>query len=181
MVESTTQTERQLWWRQVISILVAPVTMTLVIPISIVGIVGLRPPHLDSAERIVLSSFGGVMIVVGLGLWIWTVGLFHRVGRGTLGVGKLMGEPVHLVVHGPYRQVRNPMITGVVCILLGEAAFTGSGGLLVWAATFFVVLAGFIRFWEEPHLEKRYGSEYVEYRRNVPAWIPRLSAWTPSS
>jgi protein-S-isoprenylcysteine O-methyltransferase Ste14 len=154
--------------------------MTLVIPISIVGATGLRAVDLGSAARIALTGFGGVMIVVGLSLLIWTVNLFNRVGRGTLGVGKLMAEPVHLVVRGPYRHVRNPMITGVVCILLGEAAITGSGALLVWALTFFVVLAVVIRCWEQPHLEKRFGSEYVEYRRNVPAWIPRHSAWNPS-
>ncbi len=69
------------------------------------------------------------------------------------------------------------MITGVVCILLGEAAITASGWLLLWSAIFFGVLAVFIRCWEEPHLKKRYGNEYIEYRRNVPSWIPRLSAW----
>jgi protein-S-isoprenylcysteine O-methyltransferase Ste14 len=37
-----------------------------------------------------------------------------------------------------------------------------------------------IPFWEEPHLVGRYGDEYVEYRRNVPRWIPRISAWDPS-
>jgi len=180
MAEATTQTDRRLWWRHLISFLVAPVTMTLLIPLSIVGTAGLHAPELSSAERIALTSLGSVMIVVGLSLLIWTVSLFDRVGRGTLGVGKLMGEPVHLVVRGPYRHVRNPMITGVVCILLGEAAITGSGGLLVWAATFFLVLAVFIRYWEQPHLEKRYGNEYVEYRHNVPAWIPRRSAWNPN-
>ena len=119
------------------------------------------------------------MMVVGLCLLVWTVALFDRVGRGTLGVGKLLGEPVHLVVRGPYRHVRNPMITGVVCILLGGAAITESTWLLLWSVTFFGVLAVFIRWWEEPHLKERFGRPYVEYWRNVPRWIPRLSAWNP--
>jgi protein-S-isoprenylcysteine O-methyltransferase Ste14 len=107
--------------------------------------------------------------------------LFDREGKGTLGVGKVLGEPVHLVVQGPYRHVRNPMISGVLAILLGEAAVAVSGWLLGWFAIFFVCLATFIRFWEEPHLAARYGSDYVNYRQNVPAWIPRISAWTPSA
>jgi protein-S-isoprenylcysteine O-methyltransferase Ste14 len=37
-----------------------------------------------------------------------------------------------------------------------------------------------IRFWEEPHLAQRYGSEYLDYRQNVPRWIPRISAWAPA-
>lgn len=81
-----------------------------------------------------------------------------------------MAEPVHLVVRCPYRRVRNPMITGVLCILLGEAALTASGSLLVWFVIFFTFQATAIRFWEEPHLGERYGREYVNFRRNVPAW-----------
>ena len=51
------------------------------------------------------------------------------------------------------------------------------GWLLLWAAIFFAFLATVIRFWEEPHLVQRFGSEYVDYRHNVPGWIPRISAW----
>jgi protein-S-isoprenylcysteine O-methyltransferase Ste14 len=112
---------------------------------------------------------------------VWTVRLFNRVGKGTLGVGKVMGEPVNLVVRGPYRHVRNPMISGVLAILLGEAALAASGGLLLWFAIFLTFQLIAIRFWEEPHLAQRYGSDYLIYRQNVPRWIPRVSAWTPSA
>jgi protein-S-isoprenylcysteine O-methyltransferase Ste14 len=169
--------ERQLWWRHLISVLIAPVTMTLVIPALIVTAAGVRVPDLSSGASIGLATLGGLLIAGGLGMLIWTVTLFDRVGKGTLGVGRVLGEPVHLVVRGPYRHVRNPMISGVVCILLGEAAIAASGWLLLWAATFFTILATFIRFWEEPHLVKRYGSECVHFRSNVPGWIPRISAW----
>jgi len=167
----TNTRRRQLWWRHLLSVLLAPVMMTLVIPALIVASTrpALGPPW--------LVAIGGLLIALGLVLMVWTVTLFDRVGKGTLGVGDVLGEPVNLVVRGPYRHVRNPMITGVLCILLGEAAIAASGWLLGWFAIFFAVLATFIRFWEEPHLASRYGREYVDYRRNVPAWIPRISAW----
>ena len=154
--------ERRLWWRQLISILLFPVTMTLVIPALIVIAADVRMPDLTSPAMIGLVTIGGLLIVGGLGLMVWTVTLFDRVGKGTLGVGTVMGEPVHLVVRGPYRHVRNPMITGVLCILLGEAAATASGWLLGWFAIFLTFQLTAIRFWEEPHLVKRYGSEYVD-------------------
>ena len=72
------------------------------------------------------------------------------------------------------------MITGVLVILLGEAAIAASGWLLLWFAIFFVMLTTVIQVWEEPHLARRFGDEYVSYRRNVPRWIPRLSAWDPT-
>jgi protein-S-isoprenylcysteine O-methyltransferase Ste14 len=179
MADVIQATRRRLWWRHLLSFLIAPVVMTVVIPLSIADST-VRAPDLTSPARVGLAIIGGLLIVVGLGLFVWTNTLFDRTGKGTLGIGKLLGEPVHLVVRGPYRHVRNPMITGVVCILLAEAAITAAAPLLLWAVAFFAVVAVFIRGWEEPHLKKRYGDEYVEYRRNVPAWIPRLSAWNPS-
>jgi protein-S-isoprenylcysteine O-methyltransferase Ste14 len=173
-------TQRRLWWRHLLSFLIAPVVMTLLIPLSIADSAGVRAPDLTSPARIGPAIIGGLLIVAGLGLFVWTNALFDRTGKGTLGIGKLLGEPVHLVVRGPYRHVRNPMITGVVCILLGEAAITASAWLLLWAVAFFAVSAVFIRGWEEPHLKRRYGDAYVEYQHNVPGWVPRLSAWNPS-
>lgn len=169
--------ERRLWWRHLLSILVAPVTMTLVIPALIVVAAGVRAPDLSSPATVAMVITGGLLIAGGLSLMVWTMVLFDRIGKGTLGVGNVLGEPVHLVVDGPYRHVRNPMITGVLCVLLGEATIAASGWLLGWFAIFFALLATSIRFWEEPHLAQRYGAEYVEYRRNVPRWIPRISAW----
>lgn len=172
---------RRLWWRHVMSFLLFPVTMTLVIPALIVLAADVRLPDFDSVPLVLLAASGGLLIVGGLSLLVWTVVLFDRVGEGTLGLGEVMGEPVHLVVRGPYRHVRNPMISGVLCILLGEAAVAASGWLLAWFAIFVAFQAIAIRFWEEPHLVRRFGGEYLDYRQNVPRWIPRLSAWRPNS
>jgi protein-S-isoprenylcysteine O-methyltransferase Ste14 len=162
------------------SVLLFPATMTLVIPALIVLPAGVRGPQLGTALTFGLVTVGCLLIAAGLGMMIWTVVLFDRVGKGTLGLGPVMGEPVHLVVRGPYRHVRNPMITGVLCILLGEAAVTTSAALLGWFAIFLAFQLTVIPFWEEPHLVKRYGKEYVDFRRNVPRWIPRISAWDPT-
>jgi protein-S-isoprenylcysteine O-methyltransferase Ste14 len=172
--------QRRLWWRHVLSFLVAPVTMTIVIPTQIAVSADVPRPDFSSPLGISLAVAGGLLIAGGVAMLFWTVYLFDRVGKGTLGVGEVLGQPVNLVVHGPYRHVRNPMISGVLSILLGEAALFASGWLLLWFAVFFASLATFIRLWEEPHLTKRFGDEYVDYRRNVPPWIPRMSGWDPS-
>jgi protein-S-isoprenylcysteine O-methyltransferase Ste14 len=173
--------ERRLWWRHLISVLLFPATMTLLIPALIVDWADLRRLDVGSALTVGLVTVGGLLIAAGLAMLVWTVLLFNRVGKGTLGLGKVMGEPVHLVVRGPYRHVRNPMISGVLAILLGEAAVAASGGLLLWFAIFLTFQLLAIRFWEEPHLARRYGSDYLIYRQNVPRWIPRISAWAPAT
>jgi protein-S-isoprenylcysteine O-methyltransferase Ste14 len=172
--------ERRLWWRHLLSFSLAPVTMTLVIPGLIVWWADVRWPNYDSPVTIGLLVAGCLLIACGVGMLFWTVYLFDRVGKGTLGVGEVMGQPINLVVRGPYRHVRNPMISGVVAILLGEAAVAASWWLLLWAAIFFTALTTSIQLWEEPHLAKRFGQEYVTYRRNVPRWIPRVAAWQPT-
>jgi len=131
---------------------------------------------LNGALAALPVAAGSALIVTGLGLWAWSVVLFARIGKGTLAPW----DPTRrLVVVGPYRYVRNPMITGVIVVLLGEAALLGSPWLLGWAALFFVMNVVWFALGEEPGLVARFGDEYREYQRNVPRWIPRRSAWAP--
>src|SRR5690625_6774241 len=181
MTTDTTTGKRRLWWRHAISVAVFPATMAIVVPALIGVVAGVRLAGPGSGPAIASVIAGVLLSAGGVALMIWTVVLFDRFGAGTLGIGSVMGEPVHLVVRGPYRHVRNPMITGVLSILLGEAALTLSGWLLGWFAVFAVVQVLAIRCWEEPHLLDRYGSAYREYRRHVPGWIPRVTPWTPQA
>jgi protein-S-isoprenylcysteine O-methyltransferase Ste14 len=84
----------------------------------------------------------------------------------------------HLVVVGPYRFVRNPMYVAVVAIILGQALLFGSWATVIYAAVAMTAVALFVRFYEEPTLERAYGDEYRTYKKNVRAWIPRLRPWT---
>jgi protein-S-isoprenylcysteine O-methyltransferase Ste14 len=83
------------------------------------------------------------------------------------------------VLRGPYRHVRNPMITAVTTILLGETCLAGSPALLLWTALFFTLNAVWIPTYEEPTLARRFGEEYRDYSANVRRWLPRRTAWEP--
>jgi protein-S-isoprenylcysteine O-methyltransferase Ste14 len=166
---------RRLWWRHLVSVLLFPATMTVFIPAVIAALVGVRGPDLTTIPGLALAIAGGVLIAVGIGLMAWTVFLFDRVGQGTLAIG----SPIKLVVRGPYRHVRNPMMTGVFCIQLGTAAVTASPWLLGWFALFCTAVVIAIPAFEEPHLGRRFGRDYAAYRQHVPRWIPRPTAWEP--
>jgi protein-S-isoprenylcysteine O-methyltransferase Ste14 len=119
---------------------------------------------------------GATLMIVALRLWSETVRLFASVGEGTLAPW----DPTRrLVVRGPYRRVRNPMISAVAVVLLGEALALGSTAILIEFGVFALINATFIPLAEEPDLVRRFGDEYEEYRRAVPRWIPRRTPWTP--
>jgi protein-S-isoprenylcysteine O-methyltransferase Ste14 len=99
---------------------------------------------------------------------------FARSGRGTLSP---VDPPRALVVQGLYRYVRNPMYLGVSLILLGEAALSGSGDLLLYGLVWFLAANFFVMGYEEPRLRRRFGAGYERYARAVGRWIPRLHPW----
>ncbi len=119
---------------------------------------------------------GLVLAVAGLFLAMWSARLFLALGRGT---PTPWAPPRKLVVAGPYRHVRNPMITGVVLMLGAESLLFGSWLIAGWMLVFFLVHGVYLARMEEPGLERRFGEDYRRYRTNVPRWIPRATPWDP--
>ena len=124
-----------------------------------------------------LIVLGGLIAALGLALIVQTVALFATVGEGTLAP---WDPTARLVVRGPYRRVRNPMISGVLCVLLGEALLFGSPAVLAWFAIVFAINAVYFPLVEEPGLQQRFGADYEAYRAAVPRWLPRLRPWQPA-
>jgi protein-S-isoprenylcysteine O-methyltransferase Ste14 len=153
-------------WRHLAAVLLCPGVVTVAVPALIVWRTG--------AGIGLLSIAGLPLIALGLLLIVRTIALFAGVGRGTLAP---WDPTTRLVVRGPYRHVRNPMISGVLFVLLGEAALLGSWPLLLWFAVVLAVNAAYLPLVEEPGLERRFGEDYERYRAHVPRWIPRLRPW----
>lgn len=101
-----------------------------------------------------------------------------KLGKGTLAP---FDPPEKLVVRGIYRYVRNPMMLGAFCLLLGESVFFGSLPLLALFVIAVVVNLIYIPLVEEPGLAKRFDEDYLRYKENVPRWVPRLKPWTDRS
>jgi len=116
--------------------------------------------------------------IVGLALSAWTAALFMKFGGGTPAP---WDPPIRLVVRGPYRHVRNPMITGVLLVLFAEAILLKSWLIAVWMMVFFIGNSIYFPLVEERGLEKRFGNQYRDYKDQVPRWIPRLSPWNQES
>ncbi len=68
------------------------------------------------------ASITGVLILCGLSLSVWTIVYMKRQGKGN--PMDAFGHEVaprtqHLMINGPYRLNRNPMLTGTLVYLLG--------------------------------------------------------------
>jgi len=153
--------------RHLTAIVLLPGTVTVVVPWLIVRD---EAPFASGGMRVLLCVIGASILIAGFILWLWTVRLFASIGDGTLAPW----DPTrNLVAVGPYRHVRNPMISGVFGILLGEALVFASAGPLIWAAAFLVINTVYFATFEEPGLEARFGEPYREYKRTTPRWLPR--------
>lgn len=120
----------------------------------------------------------GILIFIpGFLLFILSIRLFHKIGNGTLAPWKPTQK---LVVKSLYAYMRNPMISGVLLLLLSESLFYNSMAVFLWLVFFFVTCHLYFVLSEEPGLVKRFGKEYEDYVLNVPRWIPRLKAWKPT-
>jgi protein-S-isoprenylcysteine O-methyltransferase Ste14 len=164
-------------WKHLRAILLLPFMVTVVIPGVILWLTGLDTLGLwesAPATRVGLPVLGGILICLGIVLMVATIRLFVVVGKGTLAP---WNPTQRLVVQGVYRHVRNPMISGVMFILLGEALLAASVPLFCWFAFGVAVNMVYIPLAEEPGLVKRFGADYLAYKQNVPRWIPRMRAW----
>jgi protein-S-isoprenylcysteine O-methyltransferase Ste14 len=148
--------------RQLAAVVLLPGTVCVLVPAFLLSDAAIAPWP--------LALVGGALLALGLGVIAWTVSLFARIGRGTLAPWDPTSK---LVVRGPYRYVRNPMISGVLAVLLGEAALFGSTPVLIWAGLVFAVNAVYFPLIEEPGLRERFGAEYDEYAARTPRWVPR--------
>jgi protein-S-isoprenylcysteine O-methyltransferase Ste14 len=164
-----------MFFRHLLSVTILPFTMTVLIPWWIARNAGTTPQLGADALSIGIQCAGLVSLTVGFVLFAASLRQFAVRGRGTLAP---WDPPKYLVVDGPYRYVRNPMISGVVFILFGEAMLLLSPPHLAWASLFLLLNLVFIPLIEEPQLESRFGESYREYCRHVSRIVPRLRPWT---
>lgn len=161
--------------RHLLAILLLPFIVVIVVPYLLLTPTSFQVGDLaDLATRrgdgLPLRLLGVLLFAGGLALFCWCVTLFAKVGRGTLAPW----DPTQaLVAAGPYRHVRNPMISAVVMMLFGQALFWGSWAIGIWAGLVLLINHVYFVAIEEPGLEERFGASYINYKARVPRWIPK--------
>ena len=141
-----------------------------------------------------------VAVSIGVGMWLISIVVPHAIPSmaprliAALAIALLGGataasgaaafrkahttvNPLHpertsaVVSNGIFRVTRNPMYLGLLLVLLGVAVFLWSLPALVGPLAFVAYIWGFQIVPEERVLERKFGTEYVEYKRRVRRWL----------
>ena len=116
-------------------------------------------------------AIGFPLLAIGSVLCGWCVVRFRKAA----GTPVPINPPTELVVEGPYRWTRNPMLTGVFTGLFGVGVLLHSIGTVAVSTPAYILLHLIeLKLVEEPELERRFGAAYTEYKRDVPMFWPRF-------
>ena len=113
------------------------------------------------------NYLGFGLVIFGIIINLWTDSIFKKM-QTTVKPYKI---PSFLVTSGPFKLSRHPMYLGMVSILLGTAISQGSLIPFVFPLIFIIIIE--IKFipLEENNLEKKFGHQYIDYKKNVRRWI----------
>ena len=124
---------------------------------------------------VVRIAVAAVLVPLGLMFGFWSSIVQNSKGEG----GPLEGAHIrvspktkYLVVAGPYRYTRNPMLFGTCVFYYGIAAYLNSPIALVLVALFMAFMLIFVKKTEERRLLEDFGSDHQEYRRRVSMFVP---------
>jgi len=147
--------------------------LTLIIIISLLVDIFLAFPK---AAPILLSIAASVpILIIGILINLWST-LYFIKAKGT---PSPFNPPPKLVTSGPYAYIRHPQGTSWFIIFVGLGVLFQSISLLFIFMPLFILLSVLnVKKIEEPELEKRFGNDYIEYKKKVPMFIPRLKMRT---
>jgi protein-S-isoprenylcysteine O-methyltransferase Ste14 len=144
-------------------LVVAPGTAAILIPYLLTG--------WDAADAPLVARIAGAALTLAGATVL--VSAFARFALQGLGTPAPIAPTETLVVEGLYRYVRNPMYLAVTATILGQWLLLGRQVLLAYAIVFAAIVYAFVRGYEEPALQARYGEQYERYRAEVTGWWPR--------
>ncbi len=116
-----------------------------------------------------------MLLVPGLIYGIWSVIIQNTVGQGgpvEIGNIEISPKTKYLVVSGPYKNTRNPMLFGTFLMYLAFALFINSITSVVLVGAIFVFMLTTVVKMEEKRLLKDFGNQYEVYRKKVSMFIP---------
>ena len=110
---------------------------------------------------------GAVIVVAGIALNIGGFVTQKRAGTDPIP----FNPTTRIVAHGVYRFSRNPMYLGFALCTFGLAILVDSAWMLLAVPIGLVLVDRTVITREERYLERKFGDEYLNYKRRVRRWI----------
>ena len=143
---------------------------TLVVPGTVGVFLPLKIAEGKSSASGLAFAIACAFFAIATAVYVWCVWDFAVFGRGTPAP---IDPPRKLIVRGLYRYTRNPMYLGCLTAILGWAIFFRATTLAFYAMVVAACFHLFVVFYEEPHLQRKFGKEYEDYRAQVNRWLPK--------
>ena len=122
---------------------------------------------LSSSATSLLEATGLVAGAIALVLMFAAIARFRRHRTSILPIKPTMA----IAKDGPYRFTRNPMYLGLLILSMALALVMNSVWPLLFLFPAVAVMNRAIISREETYLERKFGEEYLEYKRRVHRWI----------
>jgi protein-S-isoprenylcysteine O-methyltransferase Ste14 len=123
--------------------------------------------HLPFLPHALAAPLGILLVVAAVVLFSGSVGKFRAAGTPVPG-----NKATTVIVRaGPYRFSRNPIYLAFSLLHLGIAIWANSLWLVATLIASVAVMACVVIPREEQYLERRFGAEYLDYKKSVRRWV----------
>jgi len=162
--------------RMKIAVLMGDIALFWIIIPACLGIISITLDKWLNLPKLVSKPFNFisaiVFFVVGVSFGVRSILALYKVGKGTTSPDTPTQE---LVVVGPYAYIRNPNVLGLIVFYTGLGFFLNSASFIfLILPAFFGINIAYLKLIEEKELEKRFGKEYRQYKKETPMFIPRF-------
>jgi protein-S-isoprenylcysteine O-methyltransferase Ste14 len=113
------------------------------------------------------APLGAILLAAAAALFLWSVRILRAAGTPVPG-----HKPTTTIVHaGPYCFSRNPIYLAFSLLQFGIAVWANSSWLVATLVLAHAVMALVVIPREERYLERKFGAEYLTYKKSVRRWI----------
>lgn len=157
------------WWAKGIS----SVGFVLAIAAPIAELVGLAP--IEALDQVPIRYAGLAIAIAGIG-----GSLAAQLAMGSSWRGDVDPDArTPLVTNGPFRVVRNPILSCTAATAIGLALMVPNVLALLMLAAILVGIQVQVRLVEEPYLERVHGDDYRRYASRTGRFLPGLGRLHP--
>jgi protein-S-isoprenylcysteine O-methyltransferase Ste14 len=124
--------------------------------------------------HIIIVFLGFILIIIGLIIHTWTAKLLGTKALVGYNVVRPDNEKGSLITSSLFSIVRHPTYLAHTSLWLGFFFLTGFLSLMILTLLDFLITYLMIIPLEEKELVQRFGQEYIDYKKRVPKFFPRL-------